>query len=539
VADKARRTTPLLELTTSPRVGGVAGGIASEPVLLAGYQPQFGKILTDALTVSSASLGRVPDFGIKAEMAAGWRAKLDMSALATQRSVAAEMASAITNAKIQGLTFGSRPFLADTIKALELSLPKVETRLLLGGLAAQLEGTLGRIAADLQKRLEPVALLAVKGFAEQMESTFKRTTAYREALLAMGWWFPPSMPMSWFVEAGKRASAGDRVGVRRYMNDIAASDYFERVLEDRWMNLDVFRRRRRFLRDGLEDHLSVRLRPARHRRATSRTGAREARSELKLQNASFAIDTYLPVLRHFRRVWAALRSSTSRCGSMSFFPGVGEFLLGRLLVGHFFSFARSRFDGQLNPPGPLDDSRGSLNIAPRPLPYGPSLGDAVMTNAAQISLPRAEALAVLADIEDLGCDPVWETIDWSIAVLRGLRVRLRRADRLVPSPVWPELAAFVHDTPGLMTEMTPRILVPAGERVTLTRQLRESYRTVRSLGAPIGLELLAIEGLIDALASRELVNGIGGSDLGSVVKDVVAMSGANLSHVPEVGRLVG
>jgi hypothetical protein len=205
-------------------------------------------------------LGRIPDFGIKAEMAAGWRAKLDMSPLATQRSVAAEMASAITNAKIQGLALGSRPFLADTFKALELSLPKVETRLLLGGLAAQLEGTLGRIAADLQERLEPVALLAVKGFAEQMEPTFKRTTAYREALLSMGWWFPPSMPMSWFVEAGKRATAGDRVGVRRYMNDIAASDYFERVLEDRWMRLEVFRRRRRFLRDGLEDHLKRRYR---------------------------------------------------------------------------------------------------------------------------------------------------------------------------------------------------------------------------------------------------------------------------------------
>lgn len=91
-----------------------------------------------------------------------------------------------------------------------------------------------------------------------------------------------------------------------------------------------------------------------------------------------------------------------------------------------------------------------------------------------------------------------------------------------------------------MTDMTPRILVPEGERVALTRQLRESYRTVRSLGAPLRLELLAIEGLIDSLASRELVNGIGGSDLGQLVKVIFIMSAADLGHLPEVGKqLVG
>jgi hypothetical protein len=159
-----------------------------------------------------------------------------------------------------------------------------------------------------------------------------------------------------------------------------------------------------------------------------------------------------------------------------------------------------------------------------------------MVNAAQISVPRAEAQAALTDIEDLGCDPVWETVDWSIAVLRGLRARLRRADRLVPTSVWPRLAAFVRDTPGLMTDVTPRIRVPVAERVALTHRLRESYRTVRNLGAHFGLELLAIEGLIDALASDELVNGIGGIDLARTVKDVLTMSGSDLSHLPEVGR---
>lgn len=159
-----------------------------------------------------------------------------------------------------------------------------------------------------------------------------------------------------------------------------------------------------------------------------------------------------------------------------------------------------------------------------------------MATAGQISISRPAAEAALAHIEDLGYAPVWETVDYGIGVLRGLRIRLRRANRLVPASAWPELEAFVRDTPGLVTELTPRIRVPEGERAALARALRESYRHLRELGAPLGVELVAIEGLIDALASRELVHGIGGRDLGGIVRDVLTMARADLRHLPDVAR---
>jgi hypothetical protein len=233
--------------------------------LLEGTGARTIQIIREALESPSAKfrLGVPvpPDFSLKAEMVSGWRSQLAAPTAQLQKSIAAQMTNAITDSNLKSLVFDARPLFLETLSAIQNA-----GRVALAGqptsasVLAQLQGSLGQIVNNLDQTVGRASLLAVQSFSDEMANTIKRNRAYRHALVELGWWFPPSLPVSWFVQAGKFATAGDRVGLRRYMNQIAASDAFGQVVDDEWMQLPVFERRRRFFRDGLDDHVKRRYR---------------------------------------------------------------------------------------------------------------------------------------------------------------------------------------------------------------------------------------------------------------------------------------
>jgi len=124
-------------------------------------------------------------------------------------------------------------------------------------------------------------------------------------------------------------------------------------------------------------------------------------------------------------------------------------------------------------------------------------------------------------IEDLGCDPTWETVDYELCVIRGMRRRLRSAARLMPASTWPDLAGRVRQSVGVVVEITPCVDLPADERRALVGHLRAARRDVLAVGASDPFDLLALEGLIDFLASPEPVNRLGGPSVAILVRDAL------------------
>lgn len=94
---------------------------------------------------------------------------------------------------------------------------------------------------------------------ERMAKSAELSKAYDQALWEMGWWVPPSLLMDDFWRIGGLAHAGDRRGVRREMLALGRHrDMFGLVRE--WSRLEPFRRRERFILDGLRDHRRGRFR---------------------------------------------------------------------------------------------------------------------------------------------------------------------------------------------------------------------------------------------------------------------------------------
>lgn len=113
---------------------------------------------------------------------------------------------------------------------------------------------IGRLVReDLIRSIQPAALLAANTLKATVEAQIEEGRRAHEALIKMGWWFPPSAPATWLYKVGRVARSGKRIEVRRAMVSAGASRWLRRTV-DGWMELDVFRDRRRFILDGLKQH---------------------------------------------------------------------------------------------------------------------------------------------------------------------------------------------------------------------------------------------------------------------------------------------
>ena len=122
-----------------------------------------------------------------------------------------------------------------------------------------LAGVMETLRESIVKAIQPAAFLAASGLGEQLRRASEVQREYDTALMKMGWWFPPSMPLNYFWEVGRLAHEGDRLGVRHALLSLGRHREMFAYVES-WMDCDSFRDRRRFIMDGLRDHRRGRFR---------------------------------------------------------------------------------------------------------------------------------------------------------------------------------------------------------------------------------------------------------------------------------------
>ena len=188
--------------------------------------------LNEALRkIGSGMMPALPDDVIR-----GWRNSLAHANAQILQTVSGSMAEQIAGIKTIGLP---EFFLRDTDQTLrrigEQLTPRVAYNL----------------TAELHRFIQPAAFAAARDFAARIEPQATQWRRSQTALLEMGWLLPGSLPVSFFRTVGSSAMRGERVAVRRQL--VATGRQIAPRLLEEWMELDVFRERRRFLRDGVSD----------------------------------------------------------------------------------------------------------------------------------------------------------------------------------------------------------------------------------------------------------------------------------------------
>lgn len=184
------------------------------------------------------------------EITEGWRSQLLRGHEEAIRSVAGSMSSVIADNNLAALAARAVPpsVVGEGLQRAIRELTATYTT----GLGAQLRDS-------VIKSIRPVALAASAAMMERLKASTEIERDYEDALRRMGWWLPPSVSMQFFWEVGRLADERERVRLRWAMADYAKSREFGRTVEG-WMDLDVFKDRRRFIRDGLRDHRKGRYR---------------------------------------------------------------------------------------------------------------------------------------------------------------------------------------------------------------------------------------------------------------------------------------
>lgn len=209
-------------------------------------QLRFSELVAEAIKPTSFNLGNL----VSPEIVDGWRAQLLKGHEQALQGVAGSLSRTITDLNLAGLAAASVPssLIGDGLQRA------------IKELAATYSTGIGAQVRDIViSGIRPAALAASATMMERLKESSEVQRRYDDALRRMGWWLPPSVSMSFFWEVGRLADEGKRVDVRWAMADYAKSRDFGRRVE-RWMDLDVFKDRRRFLRDGLRDHRNGRYR---------------------------------------------------------------------------------------------------------------------------------------------------------------------------------------------------------------------------------------------------------------------------------------
>lgn len=257
--DSSIATRPVLELrTTSDLVAAKAGTDPSRVVKVGEILGQLGardlrsKGLADLGSVQFKTVGDV--FGaISSDLVQGWRSSLMAGQESIRLSVADSMTREISERNLTAFaTIGAKAMLPDLTSAnLSRSLTELTSSYL---------GRIGEsVRESLMASIRPAALAATSALMEQINSSNEAEREYEDALWHLGWWVPPSVTSDFFWQVGRLARDRRRHELRREMVEASRSRDFRRVVEG-WMELEPFRARRRFIRDGLRDHLDGRYR---------------------------------------------------------------------------------------------------------------------------------------------------------------------------------------------------------------------------------------------------------------------------------------
>jgi len=172
-----------------------------------------------------------------------WRSALSVGREAIAQDVATSMAGVIADSNVG---FATAETLAGLIGPDVHRAMAEATESLATGIGRQIRESLARA-------VQPAALLASNALVGLLRASDEREREALEAVWRLGWWFPPSGPAPALWRVGRLAQQNDRVGVRHAMAELLRSPWMRRAISD-WMELDVFRDRRRFILDGLRDH---------------------------------------------------------------------------------------------------------------------------------------------------------------------------------------------------------------------------------------------------------------------------------------------
>ncbi len=207
---------------------------------------RFSDLLAAAIKPVPIKLGSL----VAPEIVDGWRAQLLKGREQALQGVAGSVSRTITDLNLAGLAAATVPSsligtgLQQAIKELA---------------ATYTTGVGAQVREILISGIRPAALAASATMMERLRASNEVQRSYDDALRRMGWWLPPSVSTSFFWEVGRLADDRKRLDVRWAMADYAKSREFGRSVEG-WMDLDVFKDRRRFIRDGLRDHRRGRYR---------------------------------------------------------------------------------------------------------------------------------------------------------------------------------------------------------------------------------------------------------------------------------------
>jgi hypothetical protein len=199
-----------------------------------------------ALTGITGGLGG----GLSTKLIERWRETLALGQRPAQLEVAGAMSRIIADTNLGALV---GPQLLGSLTGELLSKRIAE------GTASYLIEIGRELREGLIASIKPAALMASSALMERIRASNKKEQKYEAALWQMGWWMPPSASMDFFWEVGALADEGRRHDLRRAMTEAARSREFGRIVEQ-WMQLDPFGKRRRFLRDALQDHRRGRYR---------------------------------------------------------------------------------------------------------------------------------------------------------------------------------------------------------------------------------------------------------------------------------------
>ncbi len=115
------------------------------------------------------------------------------------------------------------------------------------------------LVAAVQPAVMPAAWASMLTLGDRLSGWDDRSRKYDAALAKLGWWFPPNLPASEFVDAGELAIAGKRIPLRQHMARQVQGRRARGLVEE-WLGEPLFRDRRRFLIDGARDHKEGRYR---------------------------------------------------------------------------------------------------------------------------------------------------------------------------------------------------------------------------------------------------------------------------------------
>lgn len=228
-------------LTTS----GIASEIAGAQLGLAGLGLGLPGTTLELAGITGGVAG-----GLSTKLIEQWRDTLALGQRPAQLEVAGAMSRIIADTNLGALV---GPQLFGSLTG-DLLSKRIEE-----GTASLLTGIGRELREGLIASIKPAALMASSALMERIRASNKKEQEYEAALWRMGWWTPPSASMDFFWEVGALADEGRRHDLRRAMTEAARSREFSRIV-DHWMQLDPFGKRRRFLRDALQDHRRGRYR---------------------------------------------------------------------------------------------------------------------------------------------------------------------------------------------------------------------------------------------------------------------------------------